>query len=76
MTKLEAYQLQSLIIEETIKLHVEVYRIGNGEYVVIVARFFWLWNEQDWQTNKNMFIAHISYQKNSKNNRRIMSYPD
>lgn len=52
MTKLEAYTLQSIIIDETIKLHVEVYRIGNGEYVVIVARYFWLWDEQDWQSYK------------------------
>lgn len=58
MTKLNAYMLQSYIMEETPYLRTDVCQIGNGEYVVILNHWFWLWGWNDWEQNKGQFQRH------------------
>lgn len=57
MSKREALELRALISVEAQHLQVRVQKIGNGEYVVVVAGFFWLWLVSDWTANKEYLLS-------------------
>lgn len=57
MTHKEALELRALVsIETGSNLDVRVRVIGNGEHVVLINGFFFLWCESDWQKNKRKLL--------------------
>ncbi len=54
MDKREAKRLERLIHLDAPSLTVSVREIGNGEWVCVLnAGDIWIWDEQDWDNNKN-----------------------
>jgi hypothetical protein len=47
MALTEAEELLSLIYSES-SLKVTIHRIGNGEFVLIVEGYFYIWSAEDW----------------------------
>ncbi len=62
MDRKEAARLEHLIKRDAPSLPVTLQQIGNGEWVCVLnGGDIWIWDEQDWEDNKNspMVLAKL-----------------
>jgi hypothetical protein len=52
MTDKEALELRALVNVTTQNMRVRIYRIGNGEHVLIINGYFFIWSYDDWEKNR------------------------
>lgn len=52
----EAKGVYVQIVDDTYKLHVKLSQIGNGEFVVIINSYFYIWSMDDWYKNMYMWL--------------------